>query len=155
MNNKMFITLFIICFVLSIYASVKPHFQLTGNKREAIEAKNVKVLMAFPDDESRYDIIGEMGDCSSFSEYAEFIAVFKKTAAKYGANCIVVSKSFGTNTTAFSSGLCVDASAIYLKPKKKTEQSSQSDCVDELKEIIELQKMVDSLKTELRKCKGE
>lgn len=134
-------------------ASVKPNFQLTGKIRQASKSVNIKTLMRFPEDVNSYEVIGTMSDCSSTSEYNEFISVYKAEAAKYGANGIVIIKSAGVNSSAFDDGLCVEATAIYLRPVRPQSSSSQQGCVNELKRIIQLQNVIDSLKTELYQCK--
>jgi hypothetical protein len=88
-----------------------------------------------------------MSDCSSVSDYQEFISVFKAEAGKHGANGVVILKSPGTNTTGLSQGLCVDAQAIIMKPQtERTFKTDESSCIEYLKQIIALQKIIDSLK---------
>jgi hypothetical protein len=128
-----------------VLSSVKPNFELTGMKRPAGDPRHVRVIMQFPDDPHSYDVIGSMGDCSSFSEYSEFIEVYKQTAAQNGANCIVVEKTY-------DGGLCVEATAIFLKPKRTEGESKMMECVDRL---FLLQSKLDSLNEELRRCKNK
>ena len=146
------------------FASVKPNFQLTGTSRSPIYEGNVKVALEFPRDDTRYEVIGLMSDCSGVSDYADFIAVYRATAASYGANCIVVQKSTtktggsytssrvsGNHISSYSSSgvtnLCVDATAIHVRPEApQPSPPKEDDCTNYLKELVRLHEVVDSLK---------
>lgn len=141
------------CFLLVLtltvalcHARVEPNFQLTGSRRPATSAGGVSVALVLPLDDTRYEVIGLMNDCSAFSEYEEFISAYKATAAAYGANCIVVQKS----------GLCVHATAIYLLPAATTpSQQPTEDCGKYLKQIVRLHQVVDSLQTVIAKLSSQ
>jgi len=133
-----------------LLASVKPHFQLIGKRHRPTRADQVNVIGGITADLGAYETIGVMSDCSSLSTYAEFITVYRAEAAKYGANYIVVSKTRGTNATAMDGGLCVEATAIYVKPRppkppESPKEADEAQCVEYLKEIIRLRSVLDSL----------
>lgn len=139
----------IVLFISVTNPDIKPHFQLTGNRRPPVKPEKVNVFMALPRDEARYEIIGKMSECGSDSKYSALVSVFKRVAAEHGANCIVVSKERGTTQSPGDTGICVKAIALYLKPLPKN--TGYNECSEYLKQIYMLKKVIDSLENEIRK----
>jgi hypothetical protein len=109
---------FVLLFYVDTYGSVRPDFQLTGTKHTPTNEQSIIIIMDIPPDFGTYDVIGIMSDCSGLSSYSEFISAYKKEAAKYGANYILIKKTPGTNERFTGSDLCVEGTALFVQPAR-------------------------------------